>query len=174
MLIETPIETERLLLRSETPADGQAIYTMNTDPEVMRFVGAAWTSPVDEFLTQHRTVLIKIAAEKYGNASVILKHTNQYIGWCGLIPQAHLDGELELGYRYYRHAWGKGHATEAARAVLSVGFERIGKPQIFAMTRPENTASIRVLEKLGFHYLRDEYHPKAKCNARLYVIEKAE
>ena len=147
MLIQKPIETERLILRPETEADGEAIYTMNTDPEVMRFIGDPWTSPLEEFLEQHRKALAEVTTEHYGNVSVIVKETQQYVGWCGLLRQPRLGGKLELLYRYFRHAWGKGYATETGRAVLGVGLRELGLREVFAMCHPENLASIRVLKK---------------------------
>ena len=80
------------------------------------------------------------------------------LGWCGLFP---LDdvGPIEIGYRYARSAWGRGVATEAARAVLDHGFRRLGFDRIVAVTDPAHLASQHVLEKIGlkprgsaFHY----------------------
>ncbi|MBA7643458.1 hypothetical protein ES703_51184 [subsurface metagenome] len=172
MLIQKPIDTERLILRPETEADGKDIYSMNTDSEVMRFIGDGrpWTSPLKEFLKQYKRALAKTAEEKHGNVSVIIKETEQYIGWCGLLPQSRLDGKLELAYRYYRHAWGKGYATEAARAVLAVGFDGLGLEEIFGMSHPYNLASIRVLAKLGFRYIRDIFHDEVDCDVHVYSI----
>lgn len=173
MLIDNPLETARLILRPEVESDADLIYRMNTDPEVMRFTadGQPWTSPIEQFREQVRQNLAKLANEKYGSATVCLK-TCQFIGACWLAPSKHLK-DMELGYRYIRTAWGHGYATEAARAVLRVGFERIGAERFAAMVHPRNTASIRVLEKLSFSPVGEVFHDRYGCNVPHYLLERA-
>ncbi len=72
------------------------------------------------------------------------------LGWCGLFPLEE-SGLIELGYRYVRAAWGRGIATEAAGAVLEHGFKALRLDPIVAVAHPDNLASLRVLDKLGFH-----------------------
>jgi len=72
-----------------------------------------------------------------------------FLGWCGVFPLED-SGLIELGYRYVPDAWGRGVATEAARAVLNHAFGVPGFDPIVAVTHPENRASARVLAKLGF------------------------
>jgi ribosomal-protein-alanine N-acetyltransferase len=171
-LIHKPIETARLILRPETPADGEAIHRMNTDPEVMRHIGDGipWTSPVEEFLPQHRQALARAAAERYGNVSVVLRESGEYIGWCGLTPEKRIGG-MQLGYRFFRHAWNRGYATEAAGAVLAVGFESLGLDRICAAVFPDNLASVRVLEKVGMKPAGQGFHEKAQRHFHIYAIE---
>ena len=138
MLIREAVETDRLLLRPESVDDGEAIYAMNTDPEVMRHIGDGrpWTSPIEEFLEQHRRALKKAALNPYGNVSVVLKTTGEYLGWCGLTPESRLGG-VQLGYRFFRRAWRRRYATEAARAVAAIGFASLGLERIHAAVFPE-------------------------------------
>jgi RimJ/RimL family protein N-acetyltransferase len=172
MLTLLPIETPRLVLRPETVADTESIYAMNSDPEVMRFVATPWTSPLSEFIEQHHAALSRIADKSYGGVAVILKETGVFIGLCWLVPGPLLDNEIELGYRYVRSAWGKGYATEAGRAVLSEAWERLGIGRVLAMARPQNRASLRVLEKLGFQYIPQIFHPRYQCNVPVCRIER--
>ena len=81
-----------------------------------------------------------------------------FLGWCGVFP-LEASGLMEIGYRTLRAAWGRGFATEAARAVLDHGFRVLDIDPIVAVTHPENHASQRVLAKIGlvpqgsrFHY----------------------
>ena len=90
------------------------------------------------------------------------------IGFAGLKWLVEL-GEVDLGYRFLPAYWGVGLATEAGEAVLRYGFERLGLRRVIGLVMPENTASIRVLEKLGLRFdglIEDRGHRVAR-----YVIE---
>ena len=94
-----------------------------------------------------------------------------FLGWCGLFPLEDF-GLIELGYRYVRAAWGQGVATEAAVAVLDHGFLALGLDPIVAVTHPDNLASRRVLEKLGFgHEGRARYYGSEVAFYRLTRID---
>lgn len=157
MLLESMLETSRLILLPESMADAEAIWRMNSDERVMRFIGdgRAWTSPLEQFRQQHRAALERVRDAKYGFASVRLKETGQFIGLCWLAPCRHLGGNIELGYRYIPSAWGHGYATEAGAAVLEIGFAKLGLEKVEAIAYPENVASRRVLEKLSFRQVGD-------------------
>ena len=86
---------------------------------------------------------------KFGNLAVYRGDCNLYIGWCGVSYSKFLD-HIELGYRYCRDSWCKGYATEAASAILEETYRVTDLDEILACVHPDNTASIRVLEKLGF------------------------
>ena len=83
---------------------------------------------------------------------VELRSTGEVIGITGL---THLeDGpEIEVGYRFLRRCWGYGYATEAAKASLAFGLGELGLERIVAVTRPDNRASRRVLEKCGLRFV---------------------
>jgi RimJ/RimL family protein N-acetyltransferase len=146
---------------------------MNTDVDVMRFIGngSIVSLSCDEFLVHHRRSLSQRRGDEYGLASVIVKETNHYIGACWLKYDSFFDG-IELGYRYIKSAWGRGYATEAARAVLTAGFSLPQLDQVWACSHPDNPASIRVLEKLGFVYIFDKYHPVSKREVPVYMIKR--
>ena len=76
------------------------------------------------------------------------------LGWCGL--KRHGDGQVDLGYRLLRSAWGRGYATEASKACLEWGFQEAGLDTIIGRVARANTASIRVLEKVGMRYWKQE------------------
>jgi RimJ/RimL family protein N-acetyltransferase len=75
-----------------------------------------------------------------------------FLGWCGIFPLED-SGLIELGYRYRRAGWGRGIATDAARAVLAHGFGVLRLDPIVAVAHPDNLASRRVLGKLGFQHV---------------------
>ena len=144
------IETERLLLREFVEDDAEALFHLNSDPEVLRFVPDA-TPPVD--LEQARQVLLdgSIAGYRkygFGRWACILKSTGEQIGFAGLKYLKEFD-EVEVGFRLMRAHWGRGLATEAARASVQFGFTDLGLKRIIGLVMPENGASVRVLEKAG-------------------------
>ncbi len=92
------------------------------------------------------------------------------MGDCGLILYAHKGPEIELGFRLGKAYWGKGYATEAARAWVAHGFGLLGLDRIVAATHPENAASQRVLEKVGMRFERMDVYDGERV--RLYAIER--
>lgn len=153
------LETPRLLLREFTSRDAGLILALNADPAVTAFTG-------DPVLTleQAEQVLLQVILPQYtqylhGRWAVHVKTQGsgdpEFIGWCGLkaLPERQ---EIDLGYRFFPLAWGKGYATEAARATLQYGFEKLGLPRIVGRAMPGNRASWRVLEKCGMRFLYEE------------------
>jgi RimJ/RimL family protein N-acetyltransferase len=93
---------------------------------------------------------------KLGKFPIFLRATGEFIGTCGMEP-FDFDGqpEVELGYRLCLNFWGKGYAKEAATAMLSYGFGNLKLTRIMAFVLPQNKASVRILDQLGFRYLHD-------------------
>jgi RimJ/RimL family protein N-acetyltransferase len=87
----------------------------------------------------------------FGRWACILKSNGEHIGFCG--PKYLKEiGEVDLGFRFTPANWGKGYATEAARASVQDAFDRLNLDQIVGLAEPENHASIRVLEKVGLKF----------------------
>jgi len=144
------LETERLVLREWTLADAAALFEICADAEVMLYLGTGkpykTIDEAEKFL-QWATEYQK--QNGFCRWAVVEKSSGKVIGSCGF-AHPHGTPEVELGYLLDRAAWGKGFATEAARACLNYGFEKLGFREIIAITDLENTASQRVLEKIGF------------------------
>lgn len=150
------VETERLILRHFTPEDADDNYRINTDSENMRFMGRQPDSVEFERYHIRRHIADYYDRHGFGLWAAVLKEDNQLIGRCGLLYQPVEDTqEVEVTYLIDRRLWGKGLATEAAREVLKLGFERYKLPRIVAVINPENVASVRVAEKIGMKYERD-------------------
>ncbi len=148
--------TERLLLREISETDENDLFEMDSDPEVHLFIE---NSPVQSIEAIRAVInLLQTQYRENGIArwAVVDKATHECIGWCGLkYFEQTLNNHsnfYELGYRFKRKHWGKGYATESAKAVLDYGFEHLGIEVIFAITDPENLNSKKVLHKLGFVY----------------------
>jgi|JI9StandDraft_2_1071091.scaffolds.fasta_scaffold150174_1 ribosomal-protein-alanine N-acetyltransferase len=149
------IETPRLVLRQTTPADARFAFDLNSDPEVLKYTGDEPFSSVfeaEEFLQAYD----QYARFGYGRWLVILKETNKPIGWCGLKNQIEELGIVDLGYRFMRSQWGKGFATESAAASIEWGFANTDISSLVGRVAIGNRSSVRVLEKLGFEYEKDE------------------
>jgi RimJ/RimL family protein N-acetyltransferase len=144
------LQTPRLAIRQFTEDDVDNLFNLNSDPEVMRYLGrpAARVALRDEIIPFHLGVYQQLdrlgtwAAESAGNG--------EFLGWFHFRPGP--DGDItniELGYRLRRSAWNHGYATEGSRALISMGFTDLGVRRVFAHTMTVNAASRRVLEKCG-------------------------
>ena len=147
------LETDRLLLRQFTEEDAEAFFKLNSDPEVLRFVPDKALLNVE----QARQILIDHPIADYrkhgfGRCACILKSTGENIGFGGL---KYLDefGEVDVAYRLIPAYWGRGLATEVAKASVQFGFTNLGLKRIIGLVMPENIASIRALEKAGLRYV---------------------
>lgn len=147
----TPIaETERLYLREITPADAEQAYLLNIDPEVIRYTG---DRPFEDVESAARFLQAYDHYRRYGFGrwAVIQKSDQAFLGWCGLKYTEDLD-EYDIGFRFFKSRWGQGFATESGRKCLELGFTRFEMPCITGRAMRANTASVRVLEKLGLRF----------------------
>lgn len=171
--MEIIAETPRLLLRKFTPTDLPRFHDLNASWEVVKYTGNEPFKDMEQAKDVLENVIIKGQYEKYGMGrwAVIIKDTGEFIGWCGVRPNEN-EAEIDLGYRYFQHSWGRGYATEAAFAALKYGFEVLNLPKIIGQAMDENVASIRVLEKVGMKFVKKTIC--AEETAHYYEISKAE
>jgi RimJ/RimL family protein N-acetyltransferase len=162
------IETERLVLRRFTPDDLDDLVSLLADPLVMRYIGDQSREKVEQRL---QYFISHYEPHGFGMWAVTDKTAGAMIGWCGLI---FLDGtpEVEVGYGVARSYRGQGLMTEAARASLRYGFEKAGLERIVALAVPENSASRRIMEKLGMRYEKNVHHNG--CDLVYYAIGRDE
>ncbi len=147
------IKTARLLIRPFAESDGDDFFEMMNSPEVCRYIPdeVPTRAQSDEKLTKLIADSPDMGLNDKGrlNLAVELVSQNKMIGWVGLGPLPFRLEETEIYYTFARDYWGKGYAGEAAGAFLGYGFEVLGLEKIVAIVIPENTASVRVIEKLG-------------------------
>ena len=147
-------ETPRLILRRFTEDDAALLLQLNSDPEVLKYLH----EPVLETEEQTRKVIRDIILPQYdlnlGRWAIHKKDDQQFIGWCGLKYLPELD-EIDLGYRFIKTAWGNGYATEAARQTLEYGFNTLHLKTITGRAHVKNTASLKVLEKIGMKFMSE-------------------
>ncbi|MFD9128891.1 GNAT family N-acetyltransferase [Kitasatospora sp. NPDC059571] len=164
----TVITTERLRLRPLTEDDADWWVRLHADTEVNRFVGG-YTR--DQATVRLRAVEQQWTERGHGLCAVELRSTGDTIGRCGLNWWEQF-GETEIGWTFAREHWGRGYATEAARAVLAWGFGPLGLRQITAMIHHGNTASSGVARRLGFTPLREDTVLERPCT--VYALARGD
>jgi RimJ/RimL family protein N-acetyltransferase len=143
------IETERLRLRMLRDSDVDNLAALFADPDVMRYVGNG--KPTDR-VEAEKTLASIIAhwdRHGFGRWAIEEKGSGEFVGYGGLRS---LLGTPEVVYHFAKRHWRKGFATETARASLRFGFNEKGFDRIVAIAKPENAASIHVMEKVGMHF----------------------
>lgn len=156
------LETARLRLRRWVPSDLEPFAALNTDPEVMRHFPAL-RDRAESVASMERNEA-SFDAKGFGAWAMNLPGTG-FIGFCGLmVPgfDAHFTPCVEIGWRMARAHWGRGYATEAARAALDDGFARLGLAEVVSFTAVGNVRSRQVMERLGMtRDAADDFdHPK--------------
>ena len=157
------LRTRRLLLRPWRPADRPAFARMNADPGVMEFFVSPLTAGQSDALADRLEA--DLAERGFGVWAVEELDSGAFIGFTGLLHQrfeAPFTPAFEIGYRLAKPAWGRGYATEAARAAVRFGFESADLAEVVSMTAVANLRSRSVMEKLGLsHDPDDDFdHPR--------------
>jgi RimJ/RimL family protein N-acetyltransferase len=147
------LETERLTLCPWQPDDWPGFHAIASDPEVMRYIqdGTPWREERSREFVERQIALF--TRRQFCLWKLVPQAGGPLIGFCGLQPLPD-TAEIEIGWWLARTCWGRGLATEAAQCVLRDGFERLGLPRIVAIAQPANTASIRIMQKLGMRFER--------------------
>ena len=173
------IETERLRLRPWRAADDlPALAALNADPDVMRWIApnrplrsdetAALLARIEDHWRRHGYGLWAVEPREDGAGC---------IGFAGLAIPVFLPDVLpavEVGWRLRRAWWGRGLATEAARASVAHGFGALGLRSVVSIIDPSNARSLRVAEKLGMRPAGDRLHPVTGQRLRVMEVRAAE
>ena len=171
MSVPAELRTARLRLRPMAPADADAFERQWNHPEAGRFL---WDGrPVSRETVE---AVIASSAETFamrgfGLWTAVLADGERVAGFCGLRIEAD-TGRLELLYGFDAEQWGRGLATEAARAALADAFARLDLPIVYAGTNPANAASCRVLERLGMRRIERRQTPIEEL--LIYALERAD
>lgn len=144
------LKTERLILRPFEDRDAPEIVALDSDPEVMRYLGETGTTTEEalEFIEHARRF-------PEGVGFWIAEHDGRFIGWFHLRPARSEPHEMELGFRLRREAWGHGFGTEGSVALLRHAWDVLDAPSVMASTDVENLGSRRVMEKVGMTFVEE-------------------
>lgn len=149
-MLKTKIDTERLILKVMTDKDADGLFHIFSDPKVMKYWNTeAWDSieQARQFISSSADCMESDAALTLG---VYLKETGRLLGKVMLFNYDKVSRRAELGFGISRDFWGKGIVFEAASAVISFAFNDLCLRRIEAEIDPDNIASARALERLGF------------------------
>ncbi len=164
------IRSERLLLRAWVPSDRLPFAQMNADPQVVQFLPSALTCEQSNHFADR--IEAHFDTHGFGLWAVEVCHSAPFIGFVGLsVPsfESHFTPCVEIGWRLAKKYWGRGYATEAARAVLAYAFEDLGQEEVVSFTVPGNLKSRAVMQRLGMTYApEDDFdHPSLEEGHRL-------
>lgn len=144
-------ETKRLKMRPFQLTDAEALFAMESLPEVHQYIGKKPAKSQDDVVRQIKWVQQQYDENGIGRSIVILKDNNKVIGWSGLKLEKHIRdfSYFDVGYRFHPDYWGNGFATESAIASLKFGFNVMNYTEICAAADQANVASNRILQKIG-------------------------
>lgn len=164
------LETERLYLKKLTPIDLDPLYKIFSDPEIMKY-----SSEKPSTYKQTRRILKTMLADEkkygFGAVAVLLKDTDEWIGFCGICWEEGKNGELitDFGYSFFKEFWGKGYATESVSACLKYVSDLLPDVELFSYIERNNRASMRVAEKSGMEFVEETIYLNVPVFVYKYV-----
>ncbi|MBA3348347.1 MAG: GNAT family N-acetyltransferase [Actinobacteria bacterium] len=156
------LETERLTLRRFTLDDADLLVELDSDPAVMHYINGGRATPREEIESEWLPAFLGHYERSAGLGfwAALEKPSRRFVGWFHLRPEKDApSGEVELGYRLRRPAWGKGYASEGSRELIDKAFAEHGVERVVASTMVVNVASRRVLENAGLKFVRIFHQP---------------
>lgn len=165
------LETERLILRPITEEDAEFILELLNDPSFIQNIGDRQVRTLDGAKTYiSNTAIASYNKNGFGLLLVELKETGEAMGMCGLIRRNTLS-DVDIGYAFLPRYWSKGYALESARAVKEKAQEAFGLKRLVAIVDPNNTSSIRLLEKLGMEFEKMVKLAEDDIELKLYAVD---
>jgi len=150
------LKTERLGFGRWSQDDLPLALALWGDPEVTRYIGGPFSERrVRERLAREIASMNEAGVQYW---PLFLRSSDEFVGCTGLHPRKSELRCYQLGFHFRPAFWKQGLAEEAGRAAVAYAFESLGAEELFAGHHPENAASRRVLEKLGFHFTHEEFY----------------
>lgn len=147
------LETDRLILREILLDDAPAFFAMDNNPNVHNYLWNKPTQNIDETIEMIQFIRNQYSNNGIGRFAMILKETNQFIGWAGLKYNTEIVNNkvdfYDIGYRLNEKFWWNGFASEATFAWLDYGFNNMKIPKMEAAAHVDNSASNKILQKIG-------------------------
>ncbi len=173
------LETPRLVLREFRESDWPRLHAIESDPEGVRYQSFGPRTPEEsqDYARRHARHAHQVPRDTW-DLVLTLRGADAMIGRCGLGLTGDAPGDAQLWYQIDRPLWGRGYATEAARALVAAGFTELDLHRIWADCDPRNAASIRVLEQLGFrregHLVENAWFKGEWVDTLLYALLRRE
>ena len=161
------IETDRLILRNLESKDAQGMFELDSDPEVLIYLGGNPLTSIEQSKEIIKNVHKQYEKNGIGRWAIIEKSTNEFVGWTGLKYEEKVRKEFsyyDLGYRLKKKFWGKGIATETALISLDYGFNDLNLEKICATAHSKNIGSNKVIQKMGFTLIDAIQIDDTPCN----------
>jgi len=171
------LSTERLVLRRWRQEDLDLYAEMCADPEVMRWIGDGRVRMREECADAISALERAWDTRGFGLFATELQASGRFVGFVGLSVPDFLPEILpavEIGWRLAADQWGKGLATEGARAALDFGFGHVGLTRILSIHQVGNGASGRIMEKLGMRFERETVDPSCGRPVRVWEITRSD
>lgn len=168
------LQTERLVLRPFAEEDADLLYNLDSDPDVVRYVGGTLATKENCQEILKRLIDRQPLWKTYGTWVAELKSTGESIGWFTLKPIVQHNNDYEVGYRLLKKHWGQGYATEGSRMLVQYGLNELKLEKIVAFTHLDNKASQNVLRKSGLNLLGqidNFFHPERQEKMFLFEIK---
>jgi [ribosomal protein S5]-alanine N-acetyltransferase len=151
------LETERLLMRQILPEDAQNIFELDNNPNVMQYLGGKTITDINLIHNKIKRIRKEYEDYKIARFAVILKETNEFIGWSGIQFVTEEENNhinyYDLGYRLNENFWGKGYGLEAALPWVKYAFEEMKIEILTAGAHEDNIGSNKILQKCGMKYI---------------------
>ena len=154
--MRTTLETERLFFREFVASDDVSLYELDSDPEVHLFLGNRPAKNIEDSRKELANIQQQYIENGIGRWAGFEKDTLQFIGWAGLKVEKNVNGHhrfYDLGYRLKPMYWGRGFATEAAKAFVTFGFDEMKLRIINAYVSANHLSSRAVIEKAGMRFV---------------------
>lgn len=164
------IETERLHLRLLTEQDASFVYHLYNSPGFLNFIGdKGLRCELDAANYLHDKLIPSYINQGFGLYCVERKRDACLLGVCGLVQRDFLDG-VDLGYGFLPQFYGEGYAHESSLAVVKYARQRLKLANLLAITQSNNVASIKLLKKLGFEFIKVQDILSTSINLELYQL----
>ncbi|MEL6536218.1 MAG: GNAT family N-acetyltransferase [Bacteroidota bacterium] len=162
------LETERLYLTNWEASDLPDVTAMNLDPEVMRYFPSTYSEEISKAFIANNIQYLQV--HPYGWFKVTLKATQEFVGFIGMKDvqfKETFTPAVEIGWRMVTEMWGKGYATEGAKACLRYAFQQLNKKEIVSFTAIPNTPSMAVMQRIGMRKVGEFNHPMVEAGHAL-------
>jgi ribosomal-protein-alanine N-acetyltransferase len=167
------LKTPRLLLRRLTSDDSAFMVELMNEPPYIDNIGDRGVRTVADAMRYiEEKYQASYARHGFGLYLVELPETAEPMGICGLVKRDSLD-RPDLGFAFLQRFWSRGYATEAAAAILGHAREQLGQPHLYGLVSARNARSIRLLEHLGFAFIRSSASPGQAVESSLYGVDLA-